>query len=104
MFVNRKTVVINDGNLSSGGSSVSTVAQWPGGDGVLVISATQYAPIVNLMFTTTGGGNNQIKINTSTINVLQSNQRLPFGFPAGTYQIHSATGSSVDLYVAIAPI
>lgn len=82
------------------GSNVSDAKQWNGGQGVLVIGATQFAPIVNLMLTDVGAPALSIKMNSTA---LQANEVRFFYLPAGTYRIHSATGSSIGMFAALMP-
>lgn len=83
-------------SLVSTGSNVSVAKLWNGGQGVIVVSATQYAPIVNLMLL--GGSGAYIKVSALT-----GNDIIPYSFPAGTYVVHSATGSSINLHVSLMP-
>lgn len=80
------------------GSNVITSASWQGGLGALVISAQQFAPVVNLMYL--AGNGRSIKMNSTA---LQADAVIGMQLPAGQYQIHSATGSSVGMYAAICP-
>lgn len=91
-------VIVNTSLVEVGSSVVS--ATWNGGRGVLVVSATQYAPIFNLMLDKVGPTGVAIKMNTSAI---QANMVLPLDLPAGTYSVHSATGSSIGVYAALMP-
>ena len=96
----RGGVILVNTSLMATGSNVSSAVQWPGGQGVLVIGATQFAPIVNLMLVEVGAPALRIKMNSTA---LQANEVRFFYLPAGSYQMHSATGSSVGMYAALIP-
>lgn len=93
-------VVLVNTSLMAVGSNVTSIKTWNGAQGVLVIGATQFAPVVNLMLVNVGAPNLSIKVNSTA---LQANEVRFFYLPAGSYQIHSATGSSVGLYAALIP-
>jgi hypothetical protein len=94
-------VILVNTSMMSVGSNVSAVARWNGAQGVLVIAASQFAPIVNLMLKAGDGSSaRQIKMNSTA---LQSNEVRFFYLPAGTYELHSATGSTIGLYAALVP-
>ncbi len=95
------SVVLFNSSLVQVGSNVSDPKSWSGGQGVLVIGATQFAPVVNLMLVGVGASNQSIKINSSAI---ADNVVMPLSLPSGSYQIHSANGSSVGLYAALFPM
>ena len=92
-------------SLVAVGSNVTTAQSWNGGQGVLVISATQYAPIVNLIYTMpigdkSAGNSVAYKFNTS---VIAANAIMPLQLPAGLYSIHSATGSTIGMHAFLCP-
>lgn len=88
--------IVNTSLVQVGSNVVS--AKYNGGWGVLVLAATQYAPTVNLVLI--AGNGNPIKINSTN---LQADSITPFQFPAGTYAIHSAGGSSIGIVASICP-
>lgn len=98
MAQNGGVVIVNTSLMATGSNVVS--AQWNGGWGTLVIAATQFAPVINLMLVGVGAPNHMIKMNSTAI---QANAVIGMQLPAGTYQIHSATGSSVGLYAGLFP-
>jgi hypothetical protein len=84
------------------GSNVSTTQTWNGGQGVLVLSAQQLAPLINLMFLAgDGSSTRQIQVNSGVI--LGGSQMKSFDLPAGSYQLHSALGSSIGIFAALMP-
>ncbi len=93
-------VVLVNTSLVAVGSNVSTPIQWNGAQGCLVL-AGQLAPVVNLMLVNVGPQNRSIKVNSGAI-VAEGVYQMPL--PAGSYAIHSATGSSVGLYAALMPL
>lgn len=95
----RAGVVLVNTSLVAVGSNVTDAISWGGGLGVIVLSATQYAPVVTVMMPGVGVANKSIKVNSGTINA--DGIFGPYYFPQGNYQVHSATGSSVGLYVGL---
>lgn len=93
-------VVLVNTSLVAVGSNVSAAFSWNGGQGVLVVAATQLAPIINLMLVGVGNSNQMIKMNSSAI---AANVVMPLMLPAGSYQMHSATGSSIGMFAGLFP-
>ncbi len=93
-------VVLVNTSLVSVGSNVSSPQTWNGGQGVLVIAANQLAPLITLVLVGVGATNRTIKVNSGAI---VAEGIYPLQLPAGSYAIHSATGSSVGLYAALMP-
>lgn len=94
-------VVLVNTSLMAAGSNVTTPVTWNGGQGVLVVSATQMAPIITVMMPGVGSGNKTVKMNSGVINA--DGSFGPYYWPAGSYQVHTATGSSIGLFVGIFP-
>ncbi len=93
------SLLVNTSLMAVGSNVVS--GQWRGGWGVLAIGAVQFAPIVNLMFNMGPGTSAyQVKMNSTNI---AANAIIPLQLPAGTYEIHSATGSSIGMYATLVP-
>lgn len=92
-------VTLVNTSLMSVGSNVTDAQQWGGGEAVLVITATQFAPIVTMCLANVGQSNVTIRMNTSALQANMISERM--FLPAGQYQIHSATGSSIGMYAAI---
>lgn len=94
------SVVLVGTSLVAVGSNVTTAVGWNGGQGVLVIQATQFAPIVNLMLVGPSALGTRIKVNSSAI---LADVVMPLMLPAGRYEVHSATGTSIGLYASLCP-
>jgi hypothetical protein len=83
-------------SLVAVGSNVTDSKTWNGGVGVLVLGATQIAPVANLMLL--GPTGSWIKMNSSS---LQANTTTPLYLPAGSYRIETATGSSIGVVATL---
>lgn len=94
-------VVLINTSIASGGSSVTTAVHFGGGQGVLVIGATQLAPVVTVMMPGVGVANRELKVNSGVINA--EGIFGPYYFPAGNYRVHNATGSSIGLFIGMFP-
>lgn len=94
-------IVLVNTSLLVTGSNVSAPMTWNGANGCLVIAAQQMAPVVNLMLIGVGNQRRDVKVNSGAI---VADGVYPMPLPAGTYAIHSATGSSVGLYAALMPL
>jgi hypothetical protein len=94
-------VVLVNTSLVAVGSNVSDSITWNGANGCLVLAAQQLAPVVNLMLVGVGPQRKAVKVNSGAL-VADGVYQMPL--PAGTYAIHSATGSSVGLFAALMPL
>ena len=97
----RNGIVLVNTSLMAVGSNVSAAMTWNGANGCLVLGANSLAPVVNLMLAGVGAPGHAIKVNSGA---LVAAGVYPMPLPAGSYQIHSATGSSVGLYAALMPL
>ncbi len=91
-------VTLVNTSLMVAGSNV-VQCRWNGGWGGLAIAATQFAPIVNFMLQV-GPAGSLVKMNSTNI---AANSFIPLQLPAGTYELHSATGSSIGMYAVLVP-
>ncbi len=94
-------VVLVNTSLMVTGSNVSAPMTWNGANGCLVISSQQLAPIINLMLVGVGNQSRAVKVNSGAI-AADGVYQMPL--PAGSYSIHTATGSTVGLYAALMPL
>lgn len=92
-------VVLVNTSMVAVGSNVSNALTWNGGNGCLVLASTQLAPVINLMLKM--GSGLAVKVNSGAI---VANGVYPLPLPAGSYEVHSATGSSVGVYAALMPL
>lgn len=99
MAANGGVVLVNT-SLVAAGSNVTTSVVFNGADGVLVVTAQQFAPVVNLMLTGVGAQARAVKVNSGA---LVADGVYQLKLPAGSYSVHSATGSSLGLYMALMP-
>lgn len=92
-------VLLVNTSLVAVGSSVTDPQQWRGGEAVLVITATQFAPVITLCLAGVGQSNVALRVNSTALQANLVTDRM--FLPQGKYQVHSAGGTSIGLYAAI---
>ena len=94
-------VVLVNTSLMAVGSNVSPGVVWTGGQGCLVLNATQLPPVITLMLNSVGVAGTAVKVNSGALAAVGV---YPMPLPPGNYSIHTATGSSISLYAALMPL